>query len=79
MYAVGTKAAYQDCTDEADNQPSLEESIRHGKDPCTQTTLQQVDQCLGVPAGRESSRPFSAIMSSCSISCFLHIIQSCVA
>jgi len=64
MYAVGTKAAYQDCTDKADYEPSLKEGVRHGKDPCTQTALQQVDQCLGVPAGRESSRPLSAILSS---------------
>jgi hypothetical protein len=64
VYAVGTKAAYQDCTDEADYEPSLEEGIGHGKDPCAQTALQQVDQCLGVPEGRESSSPLSAILSS---------------
>ena len=64
MYAVGTKAAYQDSTDEADYEPGLEEGIGHGKDPCAQTALQQVDQCLGVPAGRESSHPLSAILSS---------------
>ena len=63
MYAVGTKAAYQDCTDEADYEPSLEEGIGHGKDPCAETALQQVDQCLGVPARRKRSRPLSAILS----------------
>jgi hypothetical protein len=72
MYAVGTKAAYQDCTDEADYEPSLEEGIGHGKDPCAQTALQQVDQCLGVPAGRESGRPLSAILSS-----HVHVFAFC--
>jgi len=64
MYAVGTKTAYQDRTEETDYESSLEEGIGHGKDPCAQAALQQVDQCLGVPAGREGSRSLSAILSS---------------
>jgi hypothetical protein len=74
MYAVGAHAANQDCTHETYNEASLEEGIRHGKNPCAQAALQQVDQCLGVPAGKGSSYPLSAILSSYSVHCFLHLI-----
>ena len=40
MYAVGTKAAYQDSTYETDNESSFEEGIWHCEDSCAQTALQ---------------------------------------
>jgi hypothetical protein len=75
MYAVGTKAAYQDGSHETYNKPSLEEGIGHGEDSCAQTALQQVDQCLGVPVGKRSNHPLSAIFSSCSVHCVLLSIR----